>query len=383
MRVLFTTWATASHYLPMVPLGWALRAAGHEVRVACQPGFAGFVAGTGLHPVVTGEDIDVSGFWKGIDVAAGDGSAAADHAARRSARAVTMFATVGESLAGPVTDFARDWNCDLVVFEPRAYAGLIAAARLGLPAVRHLYGVDYTFQRYEHERALLDPVWDRLGLAGLEVHGGLTVDPCPPSLQISGRPAGRVVRHIPYNGPETVPAWLAEPPERPRVCVTWGTTFAKTAGHLSPLRVVLDGLAGLDLEVEIVVAIAAGQRDLVEPVPPGTRVVESMPLSLLLPTCSLVVHQGGPGTALAAVVSGVPQVTIPSIGDQPLNTRQLTAYGAGLGIDFLELSPTTVREAVTAALGDPSFATAAARLRDEAIGQPSPAAAVPALEALV
>ncbi|HZN74657.1 MAG TPA: glycosyl transferase family 28, partial [Micromonosporaceae bacterium] len=37
MRVLFTTFAWPSHYFPMVPLAWALQAAGHEVRMTSQP----------------------------------------------------------------------------------------------------------------------------------------------------------------------------------------------------------------------------------------------------------------------------------------------------------------------------------------------------------
>lgn len=35
MRVLFTVSDWTGHYYPLVPLGWALQAAGHEVRVAC------------------------------------------------------------------------------------------------------------------------------------------------------------------------------------------------------------------------------------------------------------------------------------------------------------------------------------------------------------
>ncbi|WP_026401569.1 nucleotide disphospho-sugar-binding domain-containing protein [Actinomadura rifamycini] len=373
MRVLMTTWATASHYLPMVPLGWALRAAGHEVRVACQPSFAEYVAGTGLHPVVIGEDVDAGVFWRGASVD--------DAPAARSARAVTMFATVGERLADGVTRFAQDWRCDAVVYEPRAYAGLIAAARLGVPAVRHLYGVDYTYARHPDERELLDPVWARLGLTDVRPHGDLTVDPCPPTLQIPGAGNAHAVRHVPYNGPETVPGWLAEPPARRRVCVTWGTTFAKTAGHLDPLRAVLAGVA--DLDAEVVLAIAKGQRELVEPVPDGVRVVESMPLSLLLPGCSLVVHQGGPGTALAAVAAGVPQVTIPSIGDQPLNTERLEAAGAARGVAFAELSPAVVRAAAAAVLDGPGYAAAAEALRAENAAQPAPATAVDRLLALV
>ena len=39
MRVLFATYPERTHFLAMVPLAWALRTAGHEVRVASQPTF--------------------------------------------------------------------------------------------------------------------------------------------------------------------------------------------------------------------------------------------------------------------------------------------------------------------------------------------------------
>ncbi len=37
MRILFTTFPSPSHHFPMVPLEWAARAAGHDVRVASAP----------------------------------------------------------------------------------------------------------------------------------------------------------------------------------------------------------------------------------------------------------------------------------------------------------------------------------------------------------
>src|SRR5205809_6196979 len=48
MRVLFTTSNWAGHWFCMVPLGWALQAAGHEVRVLCPPAQQAAVRQTGL-----------------------------------------------------------------------------------------------------------------------------------------------------------------------------------------------------------------------------------------------------------------------------------------------------------------------------------------------
>src|SRR5262245_45932134 len=51
MRVLFSTSNWAGHYFAMVPLGWALQAAGYEVRVAGTTGLFEAVSGAGLTPV--------------------------------------------------------------------------------------------------------------------------------------------------------------------------------------------------------------------------------------------------------------------------------------------------------------------------------------------
>src|SRR4051794_14008526 len=62
MRVLFATTNWKGTYFCMIPLGWALQAAGHEVRVLCAPSQAGSVAKAGLIPVSTLGDIDMMMF---------------------------------------------------------------------------------------------------------------------------------------------------------------------------------------------------------------------------------------------------------------------------------------------------------------------------------
>ncbi|MGW7578886.1 hypothetical protein [Streptomyces sp. NPDC054765] len=48
MRVLFVTLAASPHFFVQVPLAWALRAAGHEVRVASQPDLMDTITAAGL-----------------------------------------------------------------------------------------------------------------------------------------------------------------------------------------------------------------------------------------------------------------------------------------------------------------------------------------------
>ena len=59
MRVLFTTSNWAGHWFCLVPLGWALQAAGHEVRVTCAPAQAAAIGQAGLTPVPVTADADM------------------------------------------------------------------------------------------------------------------------------------------------------------------------------------------------------------------------------------------------------------------------------------------------------------------------------------
>ncbi|MEU8976387.1 hypothetical protein AB0D11_45800, partial [Streptomyces monashensis] len=56
MRVLFVVFPWRTHLQHMVPLAWALQAAGHEVRVASGPELTGAVTASGLPAVPVGPD---------------------------------------------------------------------------------------------------------------------------------------------------------------------------------------------------------------------------------------------------------------------------------------------------------------------------------------
>jgi UDP:flavonoid glycosyltransferase YjiC (YdhE family) len=293
---------------------------------------------------------------------------------------MTMFAAVAEAMADDVLAFARSWRPHLIVYEPRAYVGLLAGWILGVPVIRHLWGTDYTFRRWGLEGPALNQLWTRFGVRDVDPLGALTVDPCPPSLQVPTTAHRQPMRYIPYNGPGSIPSWLLEPPHRPRVCVTWGTTFGAIAGHVSPARLSLDALAKLD--VEVVVAVSAAQRHLLGELPGGARVVESMPLHLLLPSCAAIVHQGGAGTTITSIVCGVPQVIVPTIADEPMNARRVEESGAGRGVEQWLASPEKIRAAVTELLVNPTFRQGTERLRREVADQPGPAEVVDVLQAL-
>ena len=114
----------------------------------------------------------------------------------------------------------------------------------------------------------------------------------------------------------------------------------------------------------------------------GLRVVDWMPLSMLLPTCDAIINQGGPGTVLAAAAYGVPQLIIPHFSAQPLYAELLTATGAGISLKPDELEAGTILDAVRELLEGPTVRSSARALCEEIHAQPSPAQLVPILESL-
>ncbi|WP_283133452.1 nucleotide disphospho-sugar-binding domain-containing protein [Rhizohabitans arisaemae] len=382
MRVMLATWATASHYFSTVILAWALRAAGHEVRVVASPGVEDAVLRSGLPLTVIGPPLDLASVWKGFGMLPDTGGDAAAHERARSARALSMFTMGAEQTVDELTGFARAFRPDVVVYEPRMYAAIKAAREVGAPAVRLLPGPDYTGTRREAEREALDELWERLKLGDADPLGDLTLDPCPPGLQVDLPVVRQRMRFVPYNGPAIVPPWTAEPPSARRVFISLGTLVATLTGQMSYVRDVIEAAASLD-DVEVVLGVFGDQTALLGPLDPRVRVVEDMPLHLLLPTCSAVVHHGGSGTLLTTMSAGVPQLVLSSVGDTLLNGRQITASGAGLAtVGLAGAAPERIREALGSLLAEPSYGLAARALAAENTAQPAVGDVVRELERL-
>ncbi|MBA9005504.1 nucleotide disphospho-sugar-binding domain-containing protein [Thermomonospora cellulosilytica] len=382
MRVLLATWPTPSHYFSMVSPGWALRSAGHDVRIVSPPGAEGAVLRSGLTISITGPRLNPAAAWKGFEMRPGAGVDEAEHERERSARAFSMFAAGAREMVDELVALARSWRPDLVLYEPRMYAALKAARDLGVPAVRVLPGPDYTYTRLADEREQLDELWKELELEDADPLGDLTLDPCPPSLQVDdGGTVSRLgVRNVPYNGSAVVPPWLSERPARPRVFISLGTMVATLLGSMNFVHDTICALAGLD--VEVLAGVFSDQRELLGAVPGNVRLVEDMPLHLMLPTVDVAVHHGGSGTLLTTAAHGVPQLVLSSFGDTVLAARQIAGTGAGKALRAWDATPDRVCALVGELLETPSFGEAATRLAEENARRPAPAAIVGALEEL-
>jgi glycosyltransferase len=408
MRVLFAVVGSRPCLFPLVPMAWAFRAAGHEVRIASVPSLGDDMVHTGLPAVIAGKGISSLG----VDAA---GVAAAeylqapwprDYAAhmhllnddqRALLRSLGQYMVwVAEASVDELLAFARRWRPDLIVHEAVCYAAMVTAGVLGVPNVRHMTGPD----AYVREELLAPegpngprpPLPEYMALfERFDVLASTTatmvVDPNPPSMRLPVDGPVLGVRYVPYNGPGVVPDWMFEPAGRPRVCLTWGHTEPRVLGAAAadPFRQVIDALS--DMDVELVVTTSAEQLEALGPVPAGTRKLVTMPLNLILPGCDLLVHQGGSGTVLTAACAGVPQLAISRKPDAETSPDRLANTGAGEHLHYkdLQADPAAVdvlRAAVEKLLADPAYRTAAGELRAEIEREPAPTELVAELAGL-
>jgi UDP:flavonoid glycosyltransferase YjiC (YdhE family) len=360
----------------MVPLAWAARAAGHDVRMASHPGLAATIVRAGLPAVPIGDDVDALSLVHKFAPRGSDTSVTALR--NKGAQALGMYVEIAESMIDGLLRLTDMWRPDAIVYEPTTYAAPIVAAKLGVPGIRHLWAADFTYRAQPLEPEVFGPLYQRYGVREVNTLGRLTVDPCPPSMQIVADYPRQHCRYVPYNGPGTLPSWLLDEPSKPRVCITWGLTNTYLFDKEPKTRTVVKVLAERD--VEIVLAVARSDAVTERWLPPAVRVVESLPLHLVMPSCSLIVHQGGPGTLLTAATAGIPQLLLPDLPDRQLNAIQLSNVLGGVYLSQDDDNADRIEVELRGLLEDSTYSDHAQAIRAENERQPSLAATVDAIE---
>ncbi|MEU4349617.1 nucleotide disphospho-sugar-binding domain-containing protein [Streptomyces sp. NPDC023838] len=398
MRVLFTATNWKGIYFCMVPLGWALQAAGHEVRVACAPAQAEAIGAAGLTaaPVLEGFELmrvermsryaaavrSPGAFAAVPPVHPETGQPVADYgeydvAAHEEDFARRYRATLGRNCDAAV-EFARAWRPDLVVHDLMTPEGVLAALATGVPSVYHSPGMFGSV-----EASLHDPTgafarhgvhgWDRSQIA-------YAIDPSPDELAPDMGTALRLpVRYVPYNGPGAMEPWLLERPERPRICMIWGNSASGIFGTGVPaLRHAIDAVTAAG--AELLLTVAPEQAAALGPVPDGVRLLSDHPLHLLLEHSDAVIHQGSVNPMMTA--AGLPQLVLSLTDDQIEIGRRFARGGSALLLPGLTATAEQIREAVTRLLTDSALRTAALRVKSGIDRHPTAARLVPALERL-
>jgi UDP:flavonoid glycosyltransferase YjiC (YdhE family) len=373
MRILMMTTPVPTHFIPLVPLAWGLRAAGAEVLVAAQPDSIPVIRSAGLVATSVGEAFGVEAWMRGL---LKEDKRPLECFARFAPEQMGFYGRVWMALARErVHDYlavARDWRPELIIADQVEYAALLVAGVLGIPVLHHRWGIDSI-----SDLALRDARVDLADLAAELDLDGLPMpaekfDPCPPSLQLPSASPGTLIRCVPFHGFGELPPWHGRPRTR-RVVVSLGS-YTLLLNGVSHVRRVLHACASVP-DVEIVATVGPEYWDALGPMPPQVRLVPRTPLHLFLDGCDAVVHHGGSGTTLAASVAGLPQLALPEMSDQFAAGERLAAVGAGITLDDVasQSDPTLLRDSLALLLDRPDYRGAAAELAREAAAMPAPA----------
>ncbi len=229
---------------------------------------------------------------------------------------------------------------------PRTAAGRAFWRRAGRPLEHGL----------QLGRAQLNDTRARVGLPPLEhTHGGtsrqLALIATFPQLEYP-RAAWPSYAHV--VGPlmwEPPAADVELPPgDEPLVLVAPST--AQDPSHRM-LHAALRGLADASVRV-----LATWNRRLPPrplPVPANARVVDWVSYARTMPECDVVVCHAGHGTLVRALSSGCAVVACPAVGDMNENAARVNWAGAGVRVPQRFISPRPLRLAVERALAEPSI----------------------------
>ena len=363
MRVTITTGGSRGEVQPYVALGLGLRAAGHEVRIAAQSPYEGFVRSRGLefHPISGDPHHLVAALLE-------EGTNPVGFARRfRSILGPLMEQNLQEYLGA-----CRD--AEVIVYTPVGFLGYYVARVLGVPRVgAALYPL---FSRTRYFRSSVVPGGKlRAGMAFGGPYNYLTYLFSEQLFWQSFRaPASRAIKNhlrmsTAFWGPfgelrrrqEPIlygwsPSVLPKPPDWGEWLHTTGYWFLSLPDGWQPPRGLTDfldsgpppvfvsfgSMNNTDSKELTDIVLRAlertGRRGILvtgwggiadSDLPETVFRVEDVPHEWLFQRVEVAVHHGGAGTTAASLRAGVPTVVVPFFADQPFWGWRVAELGAG------------------------------------------------------
>jgi sterol 3beta-glucosyltransferase len=363
VRVTITTSGSRGAVQPYVALGSGLKAAGHEVRIAAQEHFEGFVRARGLgFSPISGDPFQlVAGLL--------EESSNPLAFARRLGR---IFEPVMEQNLEEYLGACRD--AEAVVYTPMGFLGYYVALALGVPqvgaALHPLFSRTGHFPSSMVVLGTVHPreVHDRLGNYLTHIFSEQLFWQC------FRAPVSRAVRDVlglraSFWGPfgewrrRRVPmlyGWspsvLPPPPDWGRWLRVTGYWFLEHPGGWKPPRELVDFLESgpppvyvgfgsmnkTDPEELTDIVLRAlertGRRGVLvtgwggisnSALPDTVFGVDEVPHDWLFERVEAAVHHGGAGTTAASLRAGLPTIVVPFFADQPFWGRRVAELGVG------------------------------------------------------
>jgi UDP:flavonoid glycosyltransferase YjiC (YdhE family) len=367
---LLAAFGDPGHAFPMIALGSALAARGHDITLETWIRWKDHVEAAGMRfapapvfPVFPTQERPLKPYEAVLRSVGVSRQLVVD---TRPALVVTDILTLAPALAAELEQVPAGTLIPHV--HPHSMRGsppYSLGARLPHTAFgRHLWGLLEAplSVGLRHGRDELNETRRRLGLGPVtRLHGGLSTQLC----LVGTFPQLEYPRQWPH-GTEPVGPLLWEPPtaevelppgDDPLVVVAPST--AQDPEH-KLLRAALSGLAGEQVRV-----LATWNRRLPLdplPVPANARLVDWFSYARTMPHARVVICHGGHGTMVRALACGAPVVVAPAAGDQNENAARADWAGVGVRLPWRFTTPLGVRLAVRRALGDDSIREHAAEL---------------------
>jgi UDP:flavonoid glycosyltransferase YjiC (YdhE family) len=371
LRLLLGAFGDPGHAFPLIALGSALVARGHEVVLQTWTRWEADVRAAGMafeaapeyHVFPTRERPLKP--YEAVVRAAGETRPLV--AALRPDAVVADILTLAPALAAELEGVPV--ATVIPHLDPRTERGwppFSLGARLPRTAAgRQFWGAlaRLTDTGLERGRRELNETRRRLGLGPLDrVHGGISAQ----LALVATFPALEYPRAAAPPATITVGPLLWEPPaadvelppgDGPLVLVAPSTS--QDPSHRL-LRATLRGLAGAPVRV---LAVWNG-RPLGEPidVPANARLVDWVSYARTMPLCDVVVCHGGHGTLARALASGCVVVMVPAAGDMNESAARIDWAGVGVRVPRRLCTPGPVRLAVERALSEPHIRERAGEL---------------------
>jgi calicheamicinone 4-hydroxyamino-4,6-dideoxy-alpha-D-glucosyltransferase len=372
VRVLVTAVPAIGHFLPVVPLAMAFRAAGHEVlvalaehaEVAARAGLLVVDVAPGYDSIAVTQKVlqDDPEFLESVwNVTVTPGMTIAPRA--------PMFAAINRPLVEGTVELADRWHPDLVVYEQTATVGPMVAARLGIPAVQQNIAILSTGDTHRATAALLGDLCEKFEIPELPAPL-MTIEVIPPSM-LSVPAEGWFLGGAPYNGGGVLDAESLRVPTRPQIAVTLGSGFSAGFYGLASVERVIAAAAEVD-DADFLIALGGAVDDQLGSLPPNVRSLGMwVPYGALFRACAGVVHHGGGGSIMTAIDADIPQMVVRSDGDPGgrIMGDAVEKRGVGISTTAGEVTPEQLERLVS----DDTLKRATTEVREEVAALPSPA----------
>jgi UDP:flavonoid glycosyltransferase YjiC (YdhE family) len=369
---MFSAPPSTGHLLPALPTLQALRSAGHDVLVAAYGGRIDQYLQLGVSVVDVGDDVGLAEMYERFVPGARYGYPGETPEAVFRAPSVAN-AALSRRVFPRLLELTIDWVPDLLIYDPFQGAMPLTAAIRGIPAVEHQSGMISGRVLTQLIGEHLADLYRGHGMSGPPAVASIEI--VPPSLR-DPDPQSLQARYVSPHGSAVLPADLTKPAVRPRVVISFGTVLSSNMRD-DRLAALLPVLARHEAEFLLPAAVV-DNRD-VGDVPANVRLLAWAPLAEILRYCDGIIHHGGAGTFMSAVVAGTPQLIVPHAGDQYFNARLAQKHGFGIAGNAVEdISGLLIDQLLT----DHRLRASAERIQQENAQLPPPSALVPELERL-